>query len=45
MLEDLAPLAGFQGMGYIGRKPLIMVTEGSRVVVRVVVPIDWLVLQ
>lgn len=40
MLEDLAPLDGFQGIGYTGRKPLIMVTKGAKVVVRVVVSID-----
>lgn len=41
LLKDLAP-DGFQGMGYIGEKSLIMATKGVRV--RVVVSPVWLML-
>ena len=39
MLKDLA-LDGFQGMDYIGKKVLIMMTKG----VRVMISTNWLVL-
>lgn len=44
MLEGLAP-DGFQGMGHIGGKSLIVATKGIWVLVRVVVSTDWVVLR
>ena len=44
MLEVLAP-DGFQGIGYIEGKALIMVSKGVGVVIRVVASTDWLVLR
>ena len=40
MLKDLAP-CGFQGMGYIGERSLIVLTKGFRVMVSVMVSTDW----
>ena len=39
VLKHLAP-RGFQGMGYVGKETLIMVTDG----VSVTVSTDWVVL-
>ena len=44
VLEVLAP-DGFQGIGYIEGKALIMVSKGVGVVIRVVASTDWLVLR
>ena len=43
MLKGLAP-QWLAGDGYTAEKPLIMVTKGVRVMVRVVVSTDWWVL-
>ena len=43
MLKNTWFLDGFQWVGFIGEKLLIVVTKGVRVVVRVLVSTHWLV--